>query len=103
MTTTNDHITVVLKAEIYLKVLLFNKVEDKRDKFPDSFISTALINVYPCYASLSFLNTLALIHRFLCFLNNDLSTGMTCCIQCKASRQQRTEAVQSFVSFEFKE
>lgn len=31
MTTTNDHVTVALKGEPYLKVLLFNKVEDKRN------------------------------------------------------------------------
>lgn len=31
MTTTNDHVTVALKEEPYLKVLLFNKVEDKRN------------------------------------------------------------------------
>lgn len=30
MTTTNDHVIVVLKAETYLKVLFFNKVEDER-------------------------------------------------------------------------
>lgn len=37
MTTTNDHVIVVLKAETYLKVLFFNKVEDENEKWMVGF------------------------------------------------------------------
>lgn len=41
VTTTNDHTTVVLKAATYLKVLIFNKVEDDKKQMTsfDSFVS----------------------------------------------------------------
>lgn len=38
MTTTNDDVIVALKAETYLKVLFFNKIEDRGKKMFASFI-----------------------------------------------------------------
>lgn len=58
MTTTNDHVTVALKGEPYLKVLLFNKVEDKEKLAGGVFFFILLSNVYPYFFHISFLTLL---------------------------------------------